>query len=145
LNKNAVDGIVGVQLPDYGQQLLRGSPVRKRQLPAVNAEPFARLGFHVDVGRGRGIVAYQNNSQARVNAILLQVGDLTCNFAFDLVRDRSSVDEFCSHIVPTISQFFRGEVPYFRNSHSHLERNSSYTVTNGFRFTDGSGTGFDPL
>src|SRR5262245_36883430 len=68
LNEYSINGIPFVELVHLSQQLVRCDRARNRKLTAVNAELFARLGFHVDVCGGGSVVPHQNYGQTGMNS-----------------------------------------------------------------------------
>src|SRR5215472_16460851 len=77
LNQNAIDGVVFVQLLNFGEQLFRTDAARNRQLPAVYSKLLAGFCLHVYIGRRRRVFPDQYNRESGVNSARLQVTDFS--------------------------------------------------------------------
>jgi hypothetical protein len=94
LDEDAVDGIVGVETLDQGEQVgLRGR-LRKQVLGRVGPDPRAGALLAFDVGAARGVVTDQHHREAR-RAVAggHQLGDLLGHLVAKLVREAQAIDD----------------------------------------------------
>ncbi len=68
LKKNASDRIVGRELFDGGNDLLRCRALRQLDEPRVDADALAASLLHFDVGGRGGVVPHKHGRQARPSA-----------------------------------------------------------------------------
>src|SRR5215813_9312155 len=72
LDEYSVDGVVFVELYDFGNQLVGRDGARDRQLAAVDSELLASLRLHGYVGRRRCIITDEDECKTGMNAFCLQ-------------------------------------------------------------------------
>lgn len=93
LHENAVDGGVGVELFDQGDQfcLCRGGG--EFVFDAVQAEVFALFIFGTDVSAGSGVVTDEDDGESRRDAPGFEISDFSTAFGEDFFGDGGSGDE----------------------------------------------------
>jgi hypothetical protein len=94
LDEDAVDVGVGVQAGDEGEELALGDACGEAMHFAGHADFFGGFFFVADVDRGGGVVAGEDDVEARRAAgFLAEFGDAAGDFGSYRLRDRFSVDE----------------------------------------------------
>src|SRR5262245_2672408 len=97
LDEYSVDGVVFVELLDFGDELIRRDGARYCQLAAVNSELLASLRLHVYVGRRSRIVTNEDDCKTGMDTSCFQGFDFPGGLTLDVVGDFRPIDESCRH------------------------------------------------
>ena len=94
-HENAVDGVVGVDLIDDGQNILLGGIGRQLKLLDLHAHQLGALGSALFVGQVGGVSAHADDAQSGDNALLPQRGGTGLQIGVQGIGDFLAQQQFC--------------------------------------------------
>ncbi|MOA09598.1 hypothetical protein D3C78_1294410 [compost metagenome] len=99
LDEDAVDGRIGVQAVDQGEQVILGGVRRKVIGLGKEADLFAILALVCDIDLRGGVAADQDHGQAgNAQPLVAPFNDALGYLLAEAGGDRFAVDQLCSHV-----------------------------------------------